>query len=297
MYPIQPKPQSGSKYLFESVMLKHSGKRGIIKPNDQGEYTIICGALNAHNKSGDFYPISDKIAGLFRSHPTFMRRIQTRKLIAELEHPVITPKMNEFEIITRLRKLDIEREYGTWTNIWVGEKPIKDDKGLIVYPIFGSIVASGNYPDRLRNDFENPHLNPSFSLRALSQNTTRPNGTFLRVITEPITFDRVLEGGIPTSEKYVSPTMESLNDSRIITTQDQLLAAYDGQCSITSKPSLGFNPKDVLRDFEYHKQRNDRNYLTFESDRSMEEFHQNLLQLVEDEAKALGRKAIRSWGR
>ncbi|MGI9212448.1 MAG: S80 family phage morphogenetic serine protease, partial [Methylococcaceae bacterium] len=71
---------------FTATKLSSHGKMGAIPVDVDGYRTMIVGALNAFNSSGEYY-VLDAAKKLFEESSTFMRRVRNGCLKGEVGHP------------------------------------------------------------------------------------------------------------------------------------------------------------------------------------------------------------------
>ena len=43
---------------FSCTSLMGTNKAGVLKPDENGYYTVVLGALDVYNSAGDFYPLN-----------------------------------------------------------------------------------------------------------------------------------------------------------------------------------------------------------------------------------------------
>lgn len=202
---------------FSATKLKNTGKKGIIVPDSDGAYTIILGALNSFNSSGQYYDAPARARELFSKSSTFMRRISNGALKAELGHPEFSPGMTEKDFIRRLYKIEDKNVSAAIIDVWLdfdfGKKnPKYGNQDLIA--IMGRVVPSGPYGEALKRSLDNPNENVSFSIRAFTDDKMI-RGVMHRTLVEVITFDQVNEGGISIANKYDSPSLETMVDRSV----------------------------------------------------------------------------------
>ena len=206
---------------FTSTKLQSSGKKGILKPDADGYYELIVGGLNAYNSSGEFYTL-ESACQLFESSSILMRRISKGALKSELGHPKIKPGMTNDQFLQRILTLEETNISGHFSEIWLdhqyGKKnPQCGNPELVA--IMAKVRPSGPHGPALEASLNNPKENVSFSVRGLTDNYYQ-KGKCIRVLTTIVTFDQVVEQGIPQANKWDAPALESLSEQ--IVTEDSL---------------------------------------------------------------------------
>lgn len=193
--------------VFENIRLRNTNKIGVIKPDSEGCYTQVIGALGAFNSAGDFYDF-DAAKRFFISNSSLMRRVSRGSLRAEWGHPK-SYGMNEDQFRMRILNIDENQECGTWVEIWLSKEKLKDEQGRYVIPIMGRIRPGGPKGHLLKAKFETPGEQVCFSIRSFTEDIPSPRGYWIKRLVDIVTFDYVNEPGIWNAEKLLSPNMES----------------------------------------------------------------------------------------
>ena len=202
--------RDSDRVVFESVRLKGTGKLGVIKPDKDGCYTQVIGALGAYNSRGDYYDFNAGVR-FFKNDSSFMRKIQRGVLKAEQGHPKRNG-MSLHEYQERILRIEETLTCGTWRQIWLSNDDLKDEQGRKIIPIFGKIYPSGPFRDSLIHAFESPGEQVCFSIRSFTKDTPRNNGTYFKELLNIVTFDYVTEPGMYNAEKLLSPSIESIEE-------------------------------------------------------------------------------------
>lgn len=188
-------------------------KSGVLKPDQEGYYTMPIGALNTYNSSGEYY-VAQGAADLFKSSSIFMRRIETRRLKGECGHPKFLPGMSVKQYIERMMQI-WESEVDTFFQTVVldedfGKKnPHLKNKDLV--GIIGRLTPSGPKSEGLRESLERPGEDVCYSIRALTRDWYA-NGRNNRCLEKIFNWDHVTEPGVASAAKYNSSALESLKD-------------------------------------------------------------------------------------
>lgn len=201
---------------FTETVFSSSGKKGILTPDADGYYTMVVGALNSFNSAGEFYTAKGALE-LFETSSQFMRRIKNGALYSELGHPKKDPKMSMDQFYSRVISIEETNICAHFSEITLdfefGKKnPHLNNPDLIA--IIAKVKPAGPKANAVQLAFENPKQNSAFSIRGLTENKY-VNGRVERRLTNIITFDFVTEPGISIADKYMSPSLESIDSFRI----------------------------------------------------------------------------------
>lgn len=200
---------------FTEIAFSSNNKKGILKPDEYGYYTVILGALNAYNSVGEYYT-SEGVLELFQSSSLLMKCIKDGNLYSELGHPKKEPGMTLEQFYSRVMTIDERNICGHISEITLdfeyGKKhPELNNPDLIA--IIGKVKPAGPHAEVLRQSLENPKENTSFSIRGLTENKFI-NGKVVRRLTYIRTFDFVWAPGIEIAKKSFSPTLEDITSGK-----------------------------------------------------------------------------------
>ena len=225
-------------------------KQGKVKPDKEGYYDMILGALNMHNSRGEFYDDrnADKV---FSESGDLMRRVNAGKLYGELSHPVREYGTSYESYVRRVHNV-VE---GNW--VWHIKAVNRDSelyKRVDALPrgsigITGKVKPFGVHRQVALESFETPSINTAASVRSLTFNRT-VNGRLFKSLSEIVTWDLVGEQGIEGADKYSIPSLESY-DVRI--TREDVVAAKEYLKLDVATPSTESEIRDldeVLRVFD-----------------------------------------------
>lgn len=180
-----------------------------LKKDDDGYYTIILGALNIHNSSGEFYEYTKEVKELFEGSSPLMRRINSGYLKSELGHPKPTPGMTTRDYISRICRLEEKAICGHIKEVTVTESSRTDNGSNVpIMIVTGKVKPMGPYADTLDRDLSNPDSNTAFSIRSLTKNRVA-GGITIKTIKTIVTWDFVNEPGISIANKANSIGLES----------------------------------------------------------------------------------------
>lgn len=198
---------------FTATKLANKGKEGILKPDEQGYYTIVIGGLNIFNSVGEYYT-ADGAKQLFEQSSTFMRRIQNGCLKGELGHPKRLPSMDMDSYLRRIMTIEETNVCCHFKEVWLDEQYGRNHpefKNPSLIAIMAKIKPSGPKGPSLQQSLENPNENVCFSIRAFTKDYA-VRGVTHRVLDQIMTFDKVEEPGIFIANKWDTPSLESLSN-------------------------------------------------------------------------------------
>lgn len=193
-----------SQVVYGNTLLKGINKAGHLKPDENGYYTVVLGALGVENSVGEVYVDTPTARSTFEQNSTLMRRIQKGFLKGEYGHPDPSqyPSMSALE--RRARMIKEERVSHHIASVWLDHI---DYGGQRVLGILGRVKPCGPYGAVLKESLDNPEENVAFSGRYFS-NVSRQGGRMLREIHTVTTWDFVSEPGVDMAQKYHSPSLE-----------------------------------------------------------------------------------------
>lgn len=195
------------------TMLLGTDKKGILKPDADGYYTVVLGAYGAYNSANMFYDLASARA-FFQPGSVLLRMIEKGVLRGEYKHPEQAPGMSDQHYIHRIRQIDADRVSHHIRNIRLVDGQ-RDEKGRPITTVVGEVRPSGPYGQVLKDALDNPHENVYFSVRSLTADDLMRGVKYTREI---VTWDYVNEGGIYKANKYASPALESFNEIKVTPT-------------------------------------------------------------------------------
>ena len=203
---------------FTATRILPPGKKGVIKPDENGYYTTGLGGLNTLNSAGAYYPLTKEVRSLFESSSSFMRRVSKGVLKAELGHPKMEPGMTDMQYYQRIMDIREKCVCAHIAEIWLDEEygrkhPELNNPNLVA--ILGKVCPSGPYGYVVKQAFENPKENCCFSIRSLTEDHWE-KGRTTKVLKTIITYDFVGECGLAIATKFHSPALESYQESEIL---------------------------------------------------------------------------------
>lgn len=219
---------------FTCTAMNGLNKVGLIKPDSDGYYRVVLGALNVYNSSGEYYAY-EGAKHLFERSSSLMRRVARGALRSENGHPKWLPGMSEDEYARRIMQIYEERVCAHIRQVDLVFDKYKDDKGRRIIGIEGLVRPDGELGYVLENALKNPHHNVAFSIRSFTENIRSYTGV-TKILKSIITWDLVTEPGIPIAEKYYSPSLESLTEKKF--SRNTLERAYYSKDTNTNSPSM-----------------------------------------------------------
>jgi hypothetical protein len=207
--------------LFSCSTLAGTGKKGVLKKDENGYYTLPIGGLNVFNSVGDFYTY-EQAKDLFSSSSTFMRRVRSGALKGEYGHPKSQPGQSYESFAERVLTIEEKNICTHFSEIWLDFDNVRDKEGKKVIAIMAKLAPSGPMGDAIARSLENPNEDVCYSIRSFTRDTYIA-GVKHRALAEIVTWDYVNEPGINFARKYSSPALESLQE-QVFTRKDLIRA-------------------------------------------------------------------------
>lgn len=199
----------GKDIIITTIKSKYDNRT--LKPDDDGYYSVILGAVNAFNSAGEFYD-ADGVAELITSDSSRLyQSLKYGALKGEIGHPSLEPGMSKQAFYARNMKIKLHLTSHHIKELRIIETHRPSGvpgKGNYVI-IKGKVKPSGPYGDALKKALDNPEENVSFSIRCFTINTY-VNGVTIRKISQIITWDWVNEPGIDDASKWKTLGIEEL---------------------------------------------------------------------------------------
>jgi len=225
--------------VFSCTALQGTNKAGDLKPDENGYYTLVLGALNVFNSAGAFYALKGS-EDFFKESSVFMRRVQSGCLKAECGHPKKSPAMSMRDWLNRVMSLEETNICCHIADVWLDYQNVKDENGRPIVAIMGKIKPAGPRGPALKEALDNPRENVCFSIRSLTDDR-RENGVIVKYLNTIVAFDWVTEPGINFARKYFSPALESLTEMLFTSKQlDEAEEHYRG-----NHPNFSFESNGV----------------------------------------------------
>jgi len=189
------------------TMLLGTEKKGVLKPDADGYYTVILGAYGAYNSANMFYDLATAVP-FFQPGSPLTRMVEKGVLRGEYKHPEKENGCSDMQYIHRIRQIDADRVSHHIRNLRL-EDGHKDERNRPITVVIGEVRPSGPYGKVLKDALDNPHENVYFSVRSLTMDDMSRGVKYTKEIT---TWDYVNEGGIYNANKYRSPSLESFHE-------------------------------------------------------------------------------------
>lgn len=196
---------------YSCTALAGTNKVGLLKPDENGYYTMVLGALEYPNSRGDIYTLASA-QKLFEEGSALLRRIRNGQLRAEYGHPKQLPGQSLSEYTSRILTIYEEKVCAHISEVWIDYNNVKDkESGKAIITFLGKVKPCGPYGHCLKEILDDPKQNAAFSVRSITSN--RQVGFRLyKDFTLIVTWDYVNEPGLAPANKFQSPALEALAD-------------------------------------------------------------------------------------
>lgn len=226
---------------YGCTALNGTNKVGLLKPDADGYWELILGALNIYNNVGAFWPYDDAAKSIFEKSSQLMRRISGGALYGESGHPRRLPGMSEQQYINRIIDIIEENVSHHIAEVRIDPNLMKDNAGRPLMAIVGKVKPAGDKGAALLASLQNPKENVAFSVRSLTHDYLMGN-TVVKSIRNLVTWDRVIEPGLSVATKYNNPSCESFADTELRITPAKLRLVIDNN----SRDRRGMESSDAL---------------------------------------------------
>lgn len=203
-----------TKIAINNTVLSDSNKKGILKPDSDGYYSVTLGCLNIENSGGQYYPYKQNKA-MFEPNSILQRRIRNGQLFAELGHPKRESGMSDSEWVVRVLRIEETNIAAHIKEVWLDED-YTDLKGNKYVGIIGKVKPAGPHKETLQEYLETPDINVAFSVRSFTHLPSEVGMQNIKVFKNIITWDVVTEPGIATATKWDSPNLEDINTEETV---------------------------------------------------------------------------------
>lgn len=232
---------------FTATKLNELNKTGVAKKGSDGYYEVLLGGLNVYNSKGEYYT-AEGATKLFTESDVLMRRIKMGNLKGEQGHPQRLPGQTMDEYLYRLFVIDEKSVCCHYKEVWLDTEFGKNNphlKNPSLVGIKAKVCGSGPFGAAFEKSMENPNENVCFSIRALTQDENR-NGTIYRTLVKIFTWDCVTEPGIAHSNKWDSPSTESLSLESM--TESYITKEQITRLANNTSPCVAIESKDAARE-------------------------------------------------
>jgi hypothetical protein len=196
-------------FSLSCTALVGTNKAGTLKPDTDGYYQVVLGALDVYNNTGAFYPEATA-RQLFQASSSLMRRIASGNLRGEYGHPTPEPGMSMDAFVARVRRIDEDRICMHIRKVWI-DYSFKNLQGQPIIAILGEVRPSGPRGPALKDQLENRFEDVCFSIRSLTHDFNS-GGRLTKNFKMIVTWDYVNEPGLDVARKWNSPAMENLKE-------------------------------------------------------------------------------------
>lgn len=221
--------------IFECTALAGTNKAGLLKPDNQGYYTVILGALDFPNSVGYTY-VSQTALHLFQDNSPFIRRINQGYLTGECGHPKRAPGMSYDDYMVRIHTLEETNISHHISKVWLDFNQRQQYNGAVL--IMGKVKPSGPKGAALLEALQNAAQNVAFSIRSFTKDDNVRRQKHLDTI---LTWDWVSEPGLSVANKFQNPSLESL-----VTPVDVPLELLQNAYQVSLSRGLGFESASNL---------------------------------------------------
>jgi hypothetical protein len=236
-------------FSYSCTALQGTNKTGALKPDGNGYYDVILGALNYFNTRGEFYPV-EPARKLLEESSILMRRITNGNLRGEYGHPRFMPGMSKKDFLYRIMDTYEDKVCMHIAKVEIDETSVKGENGSAVIVFRGRIKPSGPYGDALRKQLDNPEENVCFSVRSITDDYLDATGTTIKCLKEIYAWDYVNEPGLKPASKWQSPSLENLrfNEEHLVLAHNLALEVGNGLESDVSSTI-----KQTIKDLKNYK--------------------------------------------
>jgi hypothetical protein len=234
-------PAPGTQ-TYECTVMKGQGKKGILRPDANGYYTVVLGGMDVFNTKQGFYD-ANLTGDILSTCELFKSRISAGNLYGEMGHPRREPGMTDDEFLYRVHDVLESNISHHIAKVWYDRDNYTDRKtGQKMVAFVGKVKPDGKWEQTLIDRLENPDQDCCFSVRCSSADKFA-GGRILKKITKIITWDTVVSPGIPNASKYGSLSMESDTLERMTMSAEMLARVISN-----AKKGTGLNLESDYRD-------------------------------------------------
>lgn len=205
----------GNNIKYTCTALVGVNKTGELKPDSDGYYTLVVGALDSFNSAGAFYPLEPARA-LFEESSSFMRRVKDGSCKGECGHPKPLPGQSTREFIQRVLQIEETKVCAHFKSFTLDSSSTRDAGGKPITTIIAEVKPAGPMGPALKEALENKHENVCFSIRSLTHDFMSPAGYLQKNLNTIVTFDWVTEPGISVAKKWFSPALEQFSETVVL---------------------------------------------------------------------------------
>ena len=197
-------------FSLSCTALVGTNKAGTLKPDADGYYLVVLGALDVYNSVGAFYPEASA-RSLFQEASSLMRRIASGNLRGEYGHPRRVPGMTVDDFVNRVRDIYEPNVCMHIRKVIVDYSSFRNSAGQPIITILGEVKPSGPMGPALLAQFQNRFEDVCFSIRSLTKDEFS-FGRMNKHLQLIVTWDYVNEPGLANAHKWNAPGLESITD-------------------------------------------------------------------------------------
>lgn len=239
-------PQRAS---YGPTALLGTNKKGVLKPDSDGYYTLVLGGLDMFNSAGAFYPLASA-RQVFEASSSLMRRIAGGNCRGEYGHPKKTPGMSTREFVERICVIDEAKVCCHIGSVVLEHGTMKDAQGRPIVGIIGRVKPSGPLGEPLRASLENGQENVCFSVRSLTDDRFE-RGVMNKHIKTIITWDFVNEPGLSVANKYNSPALEAFDETQVTMDHLVMIQKECQRTGVSLESNGGVSIEDLISDMNW----------------------------------------------
>lgn len=241
---------SEQRISFGCTALLGTNKGGTLKPNADGYYKVILGALDFENSYGAQYPLQSA-KEVFKESSGFMRRLRAGYCRGEYGHPKRLPGQVHDEFIRRIMTIEETRICMHIAEAWIDYDSVKYE-GKKIVTIWGLIRPEGPYGAYLKDSLDNPKCNVAFSLRSITLDEYI-QGRLYKNIDDIACWDFVVEPGLKPANKYANPALEDFGSvsipmdhlHQVISSQYQRVGMESNNMLLELQRRINITPKKI----------------------------------------------------
>lgn len=204
--------------IYSCNILTAKKKIGQLKADENGYREITLGAFDCLTLKNEFYPFTQAVKKMFTSGSELMTRIETGRCRGEVEHPLPEPGMSMSAFMNRAKMINNKFTSHHIKSVRLEEGVDHEGKKIIL--CLGMIRGSGPFGDAFESRISNPDENLDLSVRSFTEPGIFKAGIKQKPIKLLITWDQVNQGGVSVSNKFDTPSMESVTDTNQIWTPE-----------------------------------------------------------------------------
>nr|DAT15808.1 MAG TPA: Prohead core protein protease [Caudoviricetes sp.] len=239
---------------YGCTALVGTNKSGLLKPDADGRYDMVLGALEYPNSVGDIYTLKSA-QQFFKEGSALKRKIDNGQLRAEYGHPKREPGMTDQEYLERILTIEETKVCAHISDVYIDTKNVKCPKtGRTIIAFRGKVKPQGPYGPYLKEELDDPKTNVAFSIRSLTLNKQvgfRQEKDFTQIVN----WDKVTEPGLAPATKYSVPTLESRDVGETLDIDVELIRQWASHPSAIASNESAEAMKDLLANIESSKRR------------------------------------------